>query len=981
MIEIIDLNQKPQEICRTMICQFNSSEYNWDIIDGLYFIKDDDKLNLKLRDFLSIAKQNSIDLIIFPELSIPQKQIEKLQEWSINQGTIIIAGSHYYKNNDKYIQRCPVIIKGNVFFTEKIYLSPLEKSPIITEGAKPGDKVLKFVNSFIGNFAILICSDYLNDEVKKQLDLNSIDILCVPAFQRDSEMYYRRLNIDCENSHLGIYINYVNFLDSDYGDGNSAIFGIMDKMYCEKLKKSGYTDLIPDKKVIQLTELNEYAIVDLNLRNKRPFVNRNIETSPNIQLISRNTLTLNTDIEFLKKILHDDERYKRIDELYVEPQEYNDILSILESNNIIFIIGDPGIGKTYTAVKILKEYFNKGFEPIWFAGLEKEEREIQSKALRDFEPTGNQIIYFEDPFGRTAFEKRDSLYQVFSPLMDKLKNSNSKVIVTSRKEIFETFSKESLLEKQILDFKQELNVTNPSYNEQQLKAIFDKLCCIFCDWHSNQTYLSLVYKAITKGKLSTPLAIRDLIFVSRHIDSQDTLSENIKKREKDYIRAFSLEILSTTLNTKLILYLVYLVGLKGKPFLSELYNSTSDELIKLNFDIKNLSLNVGIRSQIGYRVEQFGYNKTIYKLSHPVYEEALSNLIISDSDSEVITKAIINNLMKIDTKIAFKIINQFIFKNPDVAILLISDLLDKNNELDNSDDRCTITKNLISTYSSTDNEIYFKLACGIYPLDRLINDMNQFTALKNYFSYKSLSGQLMLCQRYINNSPIEFDSSITDSIDWEKIFTNSHNKSGGYFNHSRTLHILTLSASINPISIQSFIKKRGKNIIKKTYLFSDENDRKRLYLLLKGNSLQKEIKRYSIELEKIEVDKNESKSSLLKKVIFSDKKYYGKIYIDDGAWKVIKKNWGSLLPVGIYKIEGSFEDGTIIGVFNTKNILVAVGLSEYSSGKLDIIKQNRSENFTNLIGYYHTCSAIRPRFLKNLKQSERSVWVYQENAI
>jgi len=71
---------------------------------------------------------------------------------------------------------------------------------------------------------------------------------------------------------------------------------------------------------------------------------------------------------------------------------------------------------------------------------------------------------------------------------------------------------------------------------------------------------------------------------------------------------------------------------------------------------------------------------------------------------------------------------------------------------------------------------------------------------------------------------------------------------------------------------------------------------------------------------------------------------------------------------------------TVIGIFNTKNILVAVGMSEYSSEQIDIIKQNRSENFTELIGYYHTCSAVRPRCMKILNKSESILWEYQENA-
>lgn len=498
MIETIDLKQEKQTSCRVMICQLNSVEYDWTNSYGLYFLTNNDKLTNKIKEFLKIAKQNSVDLLVFPELSIPEKFMEKIQEWSKEQEAIVICGSHYYNNHGIYISRCPVIIKGNIYFSEKVNPSPLEKSPIAGEGINSGNKILKFTNSFIGNFGVLICSDYLEESLKNELDLNSLDILCVPSFQRDSKLYHNRMNIDCENSDRGIYILYSNFKDPKNGDGNSSIFGLMDKLFSEKLKSAGYTDSNPDKKLFQFKEESEYLIAELNVDSKRPFANRNIATEPNFRLISTNTQTKNKDLAFTQKVAHDDERYKRIDELYVPPVEYEEIIEILAKKNIVFIVGDPGIGKTYTAVKILKNYFEKGYEPIWFAGLEKEERELQSKVLIDFIPSENQIVYFEDPFGRTAFERRDSLFQVFSPLLDKLSNLNCKVIITSRKEIFETFSKESLLEADVLRLKKELNIRNPSYGIKELRLIFDKLGSLICDWFEIKEYKELVYTAIHK---------------------------------------------------------------------------------------------------------------------------------------------------------------------------------------------------------------------------------------------------------------------------------------------------------------------------------------------------------------------------------------------------------------------------------------------------------------------------------------------------
>ena len=60
--------------------------------------------------------------------------------------------------------------------------------------------------------------------------------------------------------------------------------------------------------------------------------------------------------------------YNRIDELFVPPIEYDEIKASLEKNRVVFITGPPEFGKTYTAIRLLWEFFCSGYNPVWWAG-------------------------------------------------------------------------------------------------------------------------------------------------------------------------------------------------------------------------------------------------------------------------------------------------------------------------------------------------------------------------------------------------------------------------------------------------------------------------------------------------------------------------------------------------------------------------------------------------------------------------------------
>lgn len=283
--EEIDLQPKyktPKDNARVMICQLRYDEKEWKknscLLVPIYN-------SYKIIKLLEIAKENKVDLIVFPELSISEKMIHEIK-WDDYKDIIIVGGSHY---DDNGINKCPVFIDGIVNYTEKKYLAPDERFG----KTKEGSRLLKFKNSKIGNFGILICIDL--QHVKNDDYYEDIDILCVPSFNNASNDFHQRMSIICKDSKYGIFCLYSNFINQNNSFGKSALFGIIHHNFHKTIE---YSDLLPEEKYFEFDNNTSYAILDLNLKEKRPFANKNKYTNSNISLFATDriskTIPLNT---------------------------------------------------------------------------------------------------------------------------------------------------------------------------------------------------------------------------------------------------------------------------------------------------------------------------------------------------------------------------------------------------------------------------------------------------------------------------------------------------------------------------------------------------------------------------------------------------------------------------------------------------------------------------------------------------------------
>jgi glutamate 5-kinase len=77
----------------------------------------------------------------------------------------------------------------------------------------------------------------------------------------------------------------------------------------------------------------------------------------------------------------------------------------------------------------------------------------------------------------------------------------------------------------------------------------------------------------------------------------------------------------------------------------------------------------------------------------------------------------------------------------------------------------------------------------------------------------------------------------------------------------------------------------------------------------------------------------------------------GKLTVDSGAAQALRKQKRSLLAAGIVKVEGRFERGDVVNLYDVEGTNIGSGLTNYSSADIAVIKGAHSQDIANLLGY------------------------------
>jgi glutamate 5-kinase len=88
-----------------------------------------------------------------------------------------------------------------------------------------------------------------------------------------------------------------------------------------------------------------------------------------------------------------------------------------------------------------------------------------------------------------------------------------------------------------------------------------------------------------------------------------------------------------------------------------------------------------------------------------------------------------------------------------------------------------------------------------------------------------------------------------------------------------------------------------------------------------------------------------------KRWVLAETVRHSRVLADAGAARALTEGGKSLLPAGVVAVEGDFERGQTVRIFNGEGREIARGLAQYSARDLGIIKGLRSSQIAEALGY------------------------------
>lgn len=200
--------------------------------NGMKYLNPEKQLD-KFYKGVRIAKQDEADFLVFPELFIPNEYVYKhIMNECENSKIIIIGGLEWiYKKNingRKIIENQAFVAipstlnknaqvlneRATIIKIPKMFPAPAEKEFLNKSGYEfvHGNRIYLFKSRKLGNWAVLICVDYLNLPIQRLLQ-TKIQTLFIVAYNQDID-YFHSLS---DSLHRILYCNVIVCNMGNYG--------------------------------------------------------------------------------------------------------------------------------------------------------------------------------------------------------------------------------------------------------------------------------------------------------------------------------------------------------------------------------------------------------------------------------------------------------------------------------------------------------------------------------------------------------------------------------------------------------------------------------------------------------------------------------------------------------------------------------------------------------------------------------------------
>lgn len=223
---------------------------------------------------------------------------------------------------------------------------------------------------------------------------------------------------------------------------------------------------------------------------------------------------------------------RKIEYVYVSPQQYKPAVKILEEKGLVIILGPPDIGKTALGLYLLIQLKKEGRITDFYGFSEYQKLEkLQSLELKDYG------IFMDDPFGKNEFTAR----KIGDDFVDIINLSKFNfVVITSRIDVFERaweFTKmgemsEKLLEEHIFRLDEHESYTKEDLI-QVLKRHLDYSFEIQKDITKGEYHLARLHKNVIVSSLVFPHNIERLVSLHlKDVGNESDLREAIQEAKE-----------------------------------------------------------------------------------------------------------------------------------------------------------------------------------------------------------------------------------------------------------------------------------------------------------------------------------------------------------------------------------------------------------------------------------------------------------------
>ena len=94
----------------------------------------------------------------------------------------------------------------------------------------------------------------------------------------------------------------------------------------------------------------------------------------------------------------------------------------------------------------------------------------------------------------------------------------------------------------------------------------------------------------------------------------------------------------------------------------------------------------------------------------------------------------------------------------------------------------------------------------------------------------------------------------------------------------------------------------------------------------------------------------------------------GKLVVDSGAALALRKQKRSLLAAGIREVEGRFQRGDIVNIYDAGGVRLGCGITNYSSADIESVKGAHSREIATLLGYDYGSEVVHRNNLVVLQE-------------